>query len=573
VQKVLIADRGEISVRIARACRDAGLASVSVYTEPDFDQVHTRASDETYAAGSYLDVAGVLEIARRSGADAVHPGYGFLSENASFAAAVIAAGLTWIGPPPEAIALLGDKVRARGLAARIGIPVVPGSGAPVGSAEEVAAFAREHGLPIAIKAVHGGGGRGMRVVRDAADIPESYAASTRAAAAAFGDGACFVERYVERPRHVEVQCLADSSGEVVALSTRDCSVQRRHQKLIEEAPAPFLEPALERLVRESARELLREGGYRGAGTCEFLVGADGTVTFLEVNPRLQVEHPVTEEVTGIDIVLEQFRIASGEALGYGDPPVRGHAVEFRITAEDAGRAFLPGAGTVTRWRPPGGPGVRIDAGYEAGASVPQEYDSLLAKLIVTGRDRRQALARARRALGEFRIEGLPTTLPFHEAAVCEPAFAGDPFALHTRWAETEFAAAIPPWEESGTADRRERIRFAAEVDGRRVNVVLPPGLAVGRAEAGAAPPPRGRAPRRTRSAAGADAVTAPMQGTIVKVAAAEGTRVDAGDPVLVLEAMKMEQPLTAHRSGTVTDLAVAEGQTVAADAVLYRITD
>ena len=449
MHKVLIANRGEIAVRIARACRDAGLASVGVYAHSDLDALHVTMTDEAFALGgdspadSYLDIDKILKAAAESGADAVHPGYGFLAENADFARAVIAAGLTWIGPPPDAIEALGDKVRARDIAAAVGAPLAPGTPGPVSGAEEVLAFAREHGLPIAIKAAYGGGGRGLKVARSTEEIEEQYASAVREAVAAFGRGECFVERYLDRPRHVETQCLADQDGNVVVVSTRDCSLQRRHQKLVEEAPAPFLTGAQTAQLRESSKAILRRAGYVGAGTCEFLVGQDGTVSFLEVNTRLQVEHPVTEEVSGIDLVLEMFRIAEGEPLGYDDPPTRGHSIEFRINAEDPGRNFLPTPGTIAVWRPPSGPGVRLDAGYTAGMTIPPAFDSLIGKLIITGASRRQALARARRALAEFEIDGLPTVLPFHRAVVDDPAFTGEPFAVHTRWIETEFATKIP----------------------------------------------------------------------------------------------------------------------------------
>src|SRR6476646_3417615 len=442
--KVLIANRGEIAVRIARACADSGIASVAVYAEPDRDALHVKVADEAYALGgstpgeSYLVQEKLLDIARQAGADAVHPGYGFLAENASFAQAVIEAGLIWIGPGPEAIDALGDKVKARHIATKTGAPLVPGTTDPVGGPDEVVAFAQEHGLPVAIKAAYGGGGRGLKVARTIEEIPDLFESAVREAVTAFGRGECFVEKYLDKPRHVETQCLADQHGTVVVVSTRDCSLQRRHQKLVEEAPAPFLTAEQDRLLRESSKAILRKAGYTGAGTCEFLVGQDGTVSFLEVNTRLQVEHPVTEEVSGIDLVREMFRIADGEELGYGDPPLRGHSIEFRVNAEDAGRNFLPAPGTITAWRPPSGPGVRLDAGYGPGMTVPQAFDSLIAKLIVTGASRDEALARARRALAEFEVGGMPTVLPFHRAVVRDPAFTGEPFAVHTRWIETEF---------------------------------------------------------------------------------------------------------------------------------------
>ncbi|HEY2441582.1 MAG TPA: biotin carboxylase N-terminal domain-containing protein [Streptosporangiaceae bacterium] len=587
MRKVLIANRGEIAIRIARACRDAGLASVGVYAQPDLDALHVSMVDEAFALGgqsaadSYLDIDRILKAAAESGADAVHPGYGFLAENADFARAVIAAGLTWIGPPPEAIEALGDKVSARAIAAAAGAPLAPGTPGPVSGAEEVVAFAREHGLPIAIKAAYGGGGRGLKVARSADEIEELYASAVREAVAAFGRGECFVERYLDRPRHVETQCLADSHGNVVVVSTRDCSLQRRHQKLVEEAPAPFLSGEQEEQLRQSSKEILRRAGYVGAGTCEFLVGQDGTVSFLEVNTRLQVEHPVTEEVSGIDLVLEMFRIAEGESLGYDDPPARGHSIEFRINAEDPGRNFLPAPGTIAAMRPPSGPGVRLDAGYAAGMTIPQAFDSLIAKLIVTGRDRRETLARSRRALAEFEITGLPTVLPFHRAVVSDPAFTSEPFTVHTRWIETEFSGGIPAFSgEAAEAEAQaERERITVEVGGKRLEVVLPAGLAGTGQAAGPAAPGRGREHRpggRARSGApatGGDALVSPMQGTIAKIAVEEGQHVTTGDTVVVLEAMKMEQPLTAHKDGTVTGLAVELGQTVSAGGVICEIKD
>ena len=592
MRKVLIANRGEIAVRIARACRDAGLASVGVYAEPDLDALHVQMTDEAYAlggetaAGSYLDIGKILGVAERSGADAVHPGYGFLAENADFARAVGEAGLTWIGPPPAAIDALGDKVSARAIAAGAGAPLAPGTPGPVSGADEVLAFAREYGLPVAVKAAYGGGGRGLKVARSMDEIPDLYESAVREAVAAFGRGECFAERYLDRPRHVETQCLADEHGNVVVVSTRDCSLQRRHQKLVEEAPAPFLSAEQEERLRESSKAILRGAGYRGAGTCEFLVGQDGSVSFLEVNTRLQVEHPVTEEVSGIDLVLEMFRVAGGEALGYDDPPARGHSIEFRLNAEDPGRNFLPTPGKIAGLRPPSGPGVRLDAGYRAGMTVPQVFDSLIAKLIVTGADRQQALARSRRALAEFGIDGLPTVLPFHRAVVADPAFTGEPFSVHTRWIETEFAGVPPFSAEAAEPDApEERQRITVEVAGKRLEVALPAGLGAAPGAAGsAAAGPGGRPPggrqrgggRRTRSqaaAASGDDLVSPMQGTIAKIVAEEAQQVHAGDTVVVLEAMKMEQPLTAHKDGTVTGLTVQIGQTVSAGTVICQLKD
>jgi acetyl-CoA/propionyl-CoA carboxylase biotin carboxyl carrier protein len=583
VRKVLIANRGEIAVRIARAARDAGLASVAVYADADRDALHVREADEAHALGgdtpaqTYLDVAKILAVAERTGADAVHPGYGFLAENASFAQAVMDAGLTWIGPPPVAIDALGDKVQARHIAQKVGAPLVPGTPDPVDGADEVVAFAKEHGLPVAIKAAYGGGGRGLKVARTLEEIPELYDSAVREAVTAFGRGECFVERFLDHPRHVETQCLADQHGGVVVVSTRDCSLQRRNQKLVEEAPAPYISTEQEAELRRASKAILKEAGYVGAGTCEFLVAPDGTISFLEVNTRLQVEHPVTEEVSGVDLVREMFRIADGEPLGYDDPPLRGHSIEFRINAEDAGRNFLPAPGTITAMRVPSGPGVRVDGGYETGATVPGSFDSLIAKLIVTGRDRQQALERSRRALAEYQIEGMPTVLPFHRAVVDDPAFATDdttPFTVHTRWIETGFDNTIAPW--SGVAADHEpeppRERVTVEVDGKRLEVVLPAGLGVGvggGAPAKAAPRRAGR--RKASAAASGDSLTSPMQGTIVKLGVAEGDEVAVGDLVVVLEAMKMEQPITAHKTGVVTGLTAEIGQTLASGATICDI--
>ena len=593
MRKVLIANRGEIAVRVARACRDAGIASVAVYADPDRDALHVRAADEAFALGgdtpatSYLDVEKVLRAAADSGADAVHPGYGFLSENADFAQAVMDAGLIWIGPPPEAIRALGDKVAARHIAQRAGAPLVAGTPDPVSSAEEVVAFAKEHGLPIAIKAAFGGGGRGLKVARTLDEVPELYESAVREAVAAFGRGECFVERYLDRPRHVETQCLADKHGNVVVVSTRDCSLQRRHQKLVEEAPAPYLTEEQNAELYRASKAILREAGYVGAGTCEFLVGQDGTISFLEVNTRLQVEHPVTEEVTGIDLVREMFRIADGEELGYDDPPVRGHSLEFRINGEDAGRNFLPAPGTVTTFAPPAGPGVRVDAGVTSGSVIGPAWDSLLAKLIVTGATRRQALERAARALAEFHVEGMATVLPFHRLVVTDPAFAPEvhdrpgPFQVHTRWIESEFSGEIPPFagptaggDEDDPDTSRETV--VVEVGGKRLEVSLPSSLGMPLARAavaGGARPARRRTAKKTVSAVSGDALTSPMQGTIVKVAVEEGQQVAEGDLVVVLEAMKMEQPINAHRSGIVKDLSAEVGASVSSGAVICQIKD
>jgi acetyl-CoA/propionyl-CoA carboxylase, biotin carboxylase, biotin carboxyl carrier protein len=587
LRKVLIANRGEIAVRVARACRDAGLGSVAVYSDQDLDAMHVQAADEAYAlngatpAQTYLDIDKIIAVAVRSGADAVHPGYGFLAENAAFAQAVIDSGLTWIGPPPAAIMALGDKVKAREIAKRVGAPLAPGTDGPVSGPEEIADFARRYGLPVAIKAAFGGGGRGLKVARTFEEIPEQYESAVREATVAFGNGECFVERYLDKPRHVETQCLADSRGNVVVVSTRDCSLQRRHQKLVEEAPAPFLSDAQVKQLYHASKSILREAGYVGAGTCEFLVATDGTISFLEVNTRLQVEHPVSEEVSGIDLVREMFRIASGEPLGYDDPELRGHSIEFRINAEDPARNFLPAPGTITEWEPPSGPGVRLDAGYRGGQTVPQAFDSLIGKLIVTGASRTQALERARRALAEFTVGGMPTVLPFHRAVVDDPAFAGDQLAVHTRWIETEMTATFEPQSAAPPAEAPAREAITVEVGGKRLEVTVPAALSLP-AAAGAnhASSERLRAPRggarRSAGRAGAgsgDSLVTPMQGTIVKIVAAEGTQVSAGDTVVILEAMKMEQPLTAHKDGTVTGLAVEVGQTVTADTEICQIKD
>ena len=591
MRKVLIANRGEIAVRIVRACRDAGLGSVAVYAEPDLDALHSRVADEAYSlAGAtsqdtYLDIDKIIKVAIESGADAVHPGYGFLAENADFARAVNQAGLTWIGPPPEAIEALGDKVRARHIAREAGAPLTPGTPDPVSGAEEVLAFAREYGFPVAIKAAFGGGGRGLKVAWREEEVAELYESAVREATAAFGRGECFVERYLDRPRHVETQCLADSRGHVVVISTRDCSLQRRHQKLVEEAPAPFLSAEQTQQLYSSSKAILRLAGYVGAGTCEFLVGQDGTISFLEVNTRLQVEHPVSEEVTGIDLVREMFRIADGEPLGYDDPPARGHSIEFRINAEDPGRNFLPAPGTITAWAPPSGPGVRLDAGYGNGMTVPQVFDSLIAKLIITGASRTQALQRAARALAEFEIAGMPTVLPFHRAVVIDPAFTGEPLRVHTRWIETEFAADLPPQDAAtdgadGVSGAKEREKITVEVGGKRLEVIVPASLATAgpRTPGGGPRGARGEGSPRKRGGLGGssprgDSLVSPMQGTIIKIAASEGQQVAAGDVVVVLEAMKMEQPLTAHKAGTVTGLAVEVGQTVTAGATICQLAD
>ncbi len=586
MKKVLIANRGEIAIRVARACHDAGIASVAVYADPDRDALHVKAADEAYALGgttaaeTYLVFDKILDAAQRSGADAVHPGYGFLSENADFAQAVIDAGLIWIGPPPSAIRDLGDKVSARHIAARAGAPQVRGTADPVAGADEVVAFAEEVGLPIAIKAAFGGGGRGLKVARTLEEIPELFDSAVREAVAAFGRGECFVEQYLDSPRHVETQVLADQHGNVVVVSTRDCSLQRRHQKLVEEAPAPFLSEDQVARLYESSKAIVREAGYYGAGTCEFLVGKDGTISFLEVNTRLQVEHPVSEEVSGIDLVREQFRIADGEELGYDDPQLRGHSIEFRINGEDPGRNFLPAPGALSVWQPPSGPGVRVDGGFAQGDVIGGNFDSLLAKLIVTGRDRQQALERSRRALAEFEVEGIATAITFHRAVVSDPDFApADPdeaFTVHTRWIETEFVNEIPAYAGATTdvAAPEERATVVVEVGGKRVEVSLPEGISIGGGGAAkkAGPPKRGG---RKKAGAGAtgDSLAAPMQGTIVKIAVQEGQTVAAGDLIVVLEAMKMEQPLNAHKAGVISALTAEVGATVPTGTVLCEIKD
>jgi acetyl-CoA/propionyl-CoA carboxylase biotin carboxyl carrier protein len=582
VQKVLIANRGEIAVRVVRACRDAGYASVAIYAEPDRDARHVRMADEAYALGgntpgeSYLDIAKVIGVAERSGADAVHPGYGFLSENAGFAEAVIAAGLTWIGPSPQAIRDLGDKVTARHIATRAGAPLVPGTPGPVSGPDDVLAFAAEHGLPVAIKAAFGGGGRGLKVAHTMEEIPELFASAVREAQAAFGRGECFVERYLDKPRHVEAQVLADQHGNVIVAGTRDCSLQRRHQKLVEEAPAPFLSDAQRAQIHSSAKAICREAGYWGAGTVEYLVGLDGTISFLEVNTRLQVEHPVTEETTGIDLVREQFRVAEGETLRFTeDPPAVGHAFEFRINGEDPGRGFLPAPGTVTTYVEPGGPGVRVDSGIEPNSVIGGAFDSLLAKLIVWGESRDEALARSRRALDEMVVDGMATALPFHRAVVRDPAFTAHPFTVHTRWIETEFDNQIPPF--AGAAEAAEetapREIVVVEVGGKRLEVSLPAGFGSGGGSGPRKAAPKRSAGKKAGSGASGDSLIAPMQGTIIKVVVSDGDVVSAGDLVVVLEAMKMEQPLNAHKSGTITGLAAQVGAVVTSGATICDIKD
>ncbi|GAB3146782.1 biotin carboxylase N-terminal domain-containing protein [Microbacterium neimengense] len=584
IAKVLIANRGEIAVRIIRAARDAGIASVAVYSDQDRDALHVRLADEAYAldgttgAETYLSIEKILSVLRRAGADAVHPGYGFLAENADFARAVIGAGATWIGPSPDAIEALGDKVTARHVAEKVGAPLAPGTPGPVSGADEVIAFAQQYGLPIAIKAAYGGGGRGLKVARELDEVAELFESATREAITSFGRGECFVEKYLDKPRHVETQCLADAAGNVVVISTRDCSLQRRHQKLVEEAPAPFLTEEQNRILYESSKAILREVGYLGAGTCEFLIGADGTISFLEVNTRLQVEHTVSEEVTGIDLVREQFRIAEGELIGYDDPAPIGHSIEFRINGEDPGRGFLPQPGPVKVFKTFGGPGIRLDSGVTAGDVVSGAFDSLLAKLIVTGRDRAEALARARRALDEFEVAGLPTVIPFHRDVVRQPAFTAEDgvFGVYTRWIETEYVNEIPAWdgELGDIAQPEQRHTVVVEVGGKRLEVSLPDRIAAAPAQTGrpAAVPPSRRSHQTTANAgASGDAVKAPMQATIVKIAVSEGQQVVKGDLVVVLEAMKMEQPIQAHKDGVVGAINAAAGTTVSAGHQLLTI--
>jgi len=582
VRKVLIANRGEIAVRVIRACQDAGLDSVAVYADSDRDGLPARLADEAYALGgetaaeTYLRIDKLLDVAARSGADAVHPGYGFLSENAEFAQAVLDAGLTWVGPTPQAIRDLGDKVTARHIAQRAGAPLVAGTPEPVAGADEIIAFAREHGLPVAIKAAFGGGGRGLKVARTFEEIPALFESATREAVAAFGRGECFVERYLDRPRHVEAQVLADTHGNVVVVGTRDCSLQRRHQKLVEEAPAPFLTDAQRAQIHSSAKAICREAGYHGAGTVEYLVGQDGTISFLEVNTRLQVEHPVSEETAGLDLVREQFRIADGATLALTDDPApRGHAIEFRLNGEDPGRNFLPAPGTVTSLTWPLGPGVRVDAGVEAGSVIGGNFDSLLAKIIVVGATREEALERSRRVLDETVVEGIATVLPFHRAVVRDEAFTAAPFTVHTRWIETEWAGGVAPFTApAAAAAPAERETVVVEVGGKRLEVSLPKNLFSGTSSAPAARPSARRSgggAAATAAGGGAAALTAPMQGTIVKVAVSDGDEVQEGDTIVVVEAMKMEQPLQAHKSGTVAGLSVEVGATVTAGAVVCTI--
>ncbi|CAB4728035.1 MAG: ATP-grasp domain-containing protein [Actinobacteria bacterium] len=571
MKAVLIANRGEIAVRVARAARDHGIKSIAIYSDEDRTSLHVATADEAYAlnglsaAETYLDQKKIIEIAKKSGADAVHPGYGFLSENADFADLVIAAGLIWIGPPPNAIRLLGDKVSARKIAAEVGAPLVAGTVDPVDSPDEIIAFAKQHGLPVAIKAAHGGGGRGLKVAHTIEEIPELFASAVREAITGFGRGECFVERYLDKPRHVETQVLIDSKGNAIVVSTRDCSLQRRHQKLVEEAPAPFLTQAQIDQLYSSSKAIMKKAGYIGAGTCEFLIGSDGTISFLEVNTRLQVEHPVSEEVTGLDLVREQFRIADGQSINPVDPIIRGHSIEFRINGEDPGKGFLPSLGTITKWEVPSGPGVRIDAGFDHGHTIGSHFDSLLAKLIITAATREEAIERARRALREFDIGGLATALPFHRAIVDDPNFNKD-FKVYTSYIENEFNNEIPPFSfKQGTADSKAASqKIIAEVDGHRFEVLLHTPEPIQK---------RHRVKSNAITALAGDTLESPMQGTVVKIVKSNGDRVEVGDLIVVLEAMKMEQPLIAHKAGTITKLQVNVGQTVASGATLCLIED
>ena len=571
MKRVLIANRGEIAVRVIRACQDHGLESVAIYSDEDRNSMHTQMADHAYALGgvsaasTYLNIPRIIEIAKQSGADAVHPGYGFLSENAIFAQSVLDAGLIWIGPPPSAIKALGDKVSARKIASKVGAPLVAGTSDPVSGAEEIITFAQEHGLPVAIKAAHGGGGRGLKIAYSLEEIPDAYSSAVREAIAGFGRGECFVERYLEKPRHVETQVLVDKSGHAVVVSTRDCSLQRRHQKLVEEAPAPFLSQSQLEQLYQSSKAIMKEAGYIGAGTCEFLIGMDGTISFLEVNTRLQVEHPVSEEVTGIDLVRQQFRIAMGENLGFDDPEIRAHSFEFRINGEDPGRSFLPAPGRITQWHIPAGPGVRVDSGFRNGDTIGGNFDSLLAKLIVTGSTREEAIQRARRALAEFKVGGLATALPFHRAIMNDPAFTEN-FDVYTSYIENEFKNEIEPFSQSALESQTHAAaeHLVTEINGKRFEIFVH------------APEPvhkRHRAKQGVSGASTGTALTSPMQGTVVKIEVKDGQQVEAGELIMVLEAMKMEQPLTAHRSGIISNLSATIGETVASGSTLCDIID
>jgi len=582
IQKLLIANRGEIAVRIIRAAHDSGIPTVAIYSEGDRNAPHALMADEAHslvgltAAESYLNIEKIIRIAQKTGSDAIHPGYGFLAENADFARAVIEAGMIWVGPSPEAIEILGDKISARHIAEKVGAPLAPGTKNPVKNAEEVLDFVSQHGLPVAIKAAYGGGGRGIKVAREGDDVAELFDSATREAVQAFGRGECFVEKYLDKPRHVETQCLADHEGNVVVISTRDCSVQRRHQKLVEEAPAPFLEKAQVDALYEASKKILTEAKYTGAGTCEFLIGADGTISFLEVNTRLQVEHPVSEEITGIDLVREQLRIAAGGTIHYSDPEIKGHSFEFRINGEDPGRDFMPTPGKLQSIVQPSGPGIRFDSGVKAGDTVSGNFDSMLAKLIVTGETREQALQRARRALDEIQVHGIPTVIPFHRLLVNHPQFTaeGEPFSVFTRWVETDWDNEIEPWAGIAEDDQQDTLQtVTVEVDGQLVSVSLPSRI-LGDGVKYSSPPRRRQSHQQTsHSGIKGDVVFAPMQSNVVKVVVSEGDHVNEGDLLLVLEAMKMEQPVTAHRSGTVTDLKIEPGSTLSAGTKILSIAD
>ena len=584
ITKVLVANRGEIAVRVIRAAKDAGIPSVAVYAEPDANAPFVTMADEAFALGgqtsaeSYLVFDKILDAAKKSGANAIHPGYGFLSENGDFAEAVENAGLIWIGPSPESIRSLGDKVTARHIAMQADAPMAPGTKEPVKDADEVVAFAEEFGLPIAIKAAFGGGGRGMKVAYEMSEVKDLFESATREAVAAFGRGECFVERYLDKARHVECQVLADKHGNVIVASTRDCSLQRRFQKLVEEAPAPFLTEDQDRRLRESAKAICKEAGYYGAGTVEYLVGSDGLISFLEVNTRLQVEHPVTEEITGLDLVREQFNIAEGKELSLKeDPALHGHAFEFRINGEDAGSNFMPAPGAITKYEEPSGPGVRMDTGIREGDVIGGQFDSMLAKLIVWGKDRDEALRRSARALAEYNVEGLATVIPFHRHIVENPAFVGDgeKFDVYTKWIEEEWDNPIPAYvDDAEAADEDEQVpsqKVVVEIDGRRVEVALPGDLALGGGAGGARKKAKKRRSGGAKKAASGDAVVAPMQGTVIKVEVEEGQEVAEGDTVVVLEAMKMENPVKAHKAGTVTGLAAEAGAGVGKGDVLMEL--
>ena len=582
ITKLLVANRGEIAVRIIRAAHDSGISTVAIYSDGDRNSPHAIMADEAHslvgvtAAETYLSIEKIIRIARKTGADAIHPGYGFLAENADFATAVIDEGLIWVGPSPQAIEILGDKISARQIAEKVGAPLAAGTKEPVKDATQVLEFVEQFGLPIAIKAAYGGGGRGIKVAREGDDIAELFESATREATQAFGRGECFVEKYLDKPRHVETQCLADSAGNVVVISTRDCSVQRRHQKLVEEAPAPFLSEEQNRQLYEASKKILIEAGYEGAGTCEFLIGADGTISFLEVNTRLQVEHPVSEEVTGIDLVREQLRIAEGGLIDYPDPTVVGHSFEFRINGEDPGRDFMPTPGKIQSIQQPSGPGVRFDSGVTSGITVSGNFDSMLAKLIVTGADREQALERSRRALDEIQVHGIPTVIPFHRLLVNEPEFTAEEseFKVFTRWVETEWDNPIEEWNGIAEIVEEEPLKTVnVEIEGQLVAVSLPARM-LGEGSLMGKPPKRRQSHQQTsHSGIKGNTVFAPMQSNVVKVAVTEGEHVNEGDLLLVLEAMKMEQPVTAHRSGRVSGLAVEPGTTLSAGTKILEIED